>query len=505
MHSAGNILLLTNDSQLYKMIRSLLGNYEISWQQFNLTRLMMYIYQFNPVAVIVDLDDYDSSIHKSISMTDTDNYIPILALHSKEKIEPPYRDAAMEYYMRKAEMEVNLPYIIKIFSDFKNKYTGIKQCYSINDLINSKTDSLLKKFIGNEFLYIESIEMLLKCVFSESGQVINIPGNILIASRREDGTEVEVYTFDNGDMAKDEAAIALPASNMLFDSGSSFENAFYMNCDKQEYSDLESSENIFDMALKQRLGNIKNFVGYITTDTAILGVNYEDSVSQFDAGIIKELCINYNLIQNIHTQMNKVNSAFRYTVNALSRASEVNDDNTGMHIKRVNAYSTLIAESLGLDKKFKDTIAFSAQMHDVGKLSVPKNILAKPDKLTMDEFDIMKSHTIYGAKIIGDSPQLNMASEIAISHHEKFDGSGYPFGKVGEEIPLSGRIVAMADIYDALRTERVYKTAYDHLTTFDIITKGDGRVMPQHFDPKILDIFKTKHKLFCDIFEGTDD
>ena len=504
MHFAGNILLLTNDSELHLKISSLLNRYEITRQKFSLTKLMMYVYKFNPVAIIVDLDDYDYSIYKSISMSDSDNYIPVLALHSKERIALPPVDAAMEYYMHKSEMGTNLPNILKIFTDFKSKYTGIKQCYSINDLINSKTDSLLKKFIGNEFLYFESIGMLLKCVFTDNRQLINIPRNILIASRQEDATVVDVYSCGDGDMVKDKDAIALMDVNKLFSSISEFENAFYMNCDKQENSDLDSCESIFDEELRHRLGKISNFAGYITTDTAILGVNYESNVSQFDAGIIKELCINYNLIQNIYSQMNKVNSAFIYTVNALSRASEVNDDDTGMHIKRVNAYSKLIAESLRLDKKYKDTIAFSAQMHDVGKLSVPKNILIKPGKLTADEFDIMKSHTIYGAKIIGDSPQLAMASEIAISHHEKYDGSGYPFGKVGEEIPLSGRIVAMADIYDALRTERVYKPAYGHLTTFQIITEGDGRVMPQHFDPQILEIFKKRHKEFCDIYEAVE-
>jgi HD-GYP domain-containing protein (c-di-GMP phosphodiesterase class II) len=159
---------------------------------------------------------------------------------------------------------------------------------------------------------------------------------------------------------------------------------------------------------------------------------------------------------------------------------------------------------MGLDSKYLETIGFSAQMHDVGKLSVPKDILTKPGKLTQDEFDIMKSHTLLGAKIIGDSNQLVMASEIAISHHEKFDGSGYPYRKAGEDIPLSGRIVAIADVYDALRTKRSYKPAYEHSTAFDIITKGDGRVMPQHFDPEILDIFKKRQWDFCDIFEEID-
>ncbi|HYE83089.1 MAG TPA: HD domain-containing phosphohydrolase [Clostridia bacterium] len=504
MNFFGNILLLSNDLELYAKISKLLNRYEVFQQKLDLTNQMLHIYKYNPIAVIVDLDDYEYPIYKSMTMSDTDNYMPILALYSKEPDITYAIDEASEYYMHKSQISANLTNIIKIFSDFKKKYASIKQCYSINDMINSQTDNLLKRFTGNELQYFDSIELLLKHVFLKDIQLVNKPQYILIARRSDEDTEIDVYDLGHGDILKNKEFIELVDSNRLFGARREIENAFYTNLDKEEYSNLESGESIFDDELKARLGKIVNFAGYITTDTAILGINYKAAVSQFDSGIIKELCINYNLIQNIYRQMNKVNSAFIYTVNALSRASEVNDDSTGMHIKRVNAYSRLIAESLGLDMKYKDTIGFSAQMHDVGKLSIPKDILTKPDILTMDEFDIMKSHTLLGAKIIGDSPQLVMASEIAISHHEKFNGAGYPYGKAGEEIPLSGRIVAMADIYDALRAERVYKPAYGHKIAFDIITKGDGRVMPQHFDPQILDIFKRRHMDFCDIYEDIE-
>ncbi|MGE5679173.1 MAG: HD-GYP domain-containing protein [Pseudomonadota bacterium] len=504
MTSVGNILLLSNDLGLYDEISSILSISRVVRQSYNLAEMIAYMHKFNPTAVIIDLDDYSYSVFKSIALSETDNYIPVLALYSKDRAGIRPADAPMEYHMKKSDIRKSLYGIIKIFTDFKKKYTDIKRCYNINDFINSETDFLLKKFIENESYYFNSIEHLLERVFINEKLPVNTPQHVLVASWSLEGNELNLYTFSNGEMTKDKYIAGIIDPNELFGTKREFENAFFMNCDGQEKLDLFINGRLFDQRLKYILGKVSNYAGYITTDTAILGANYEENVTQYDSGIIKELCINYNLIQNIYRQVNKVNSAFIYTVNALSRASEVNDDGTGVHIKRVNEYSRLIAQSMGLDSKYLETIGFSAQMHDVGKLSVPKDILTKPGKLTQDEFDIMKSHTLLGAKIIGDSNQLVMASEIAISHHEKFDGSGYPYRKAGEDIPLSGRIVAIADVYDALRTKRSYKPAYEHSTAYDIITKGDGRVMPQHFDPEILDIFKKRQWDFCDIFEEID-
>jgi len=504
MTSIGNILLLSNDPSLYEETSRILNMHLLVCQQFNLTELIAYTKNHNPIAVIVDVDDYDYSVCKSIIVADSDNCIPVLALGSSDKKAASSATMPMEYYMRKADMRSNLYNTIKIFTDFKKKYVDIKQCYNINDLINSETDCLLKKFTENDTQDFNSIEHLLSCVFLNETLPVNKPRYILVGSWSSEDNELCMYDFSSGDMVKDKYITGLIDPNELFGTKREFENAFFMNCDNQDQFGMLINGRLFDQRLKYIMGKVTNYAGYITTDTAILGVNYHNNVSQYDSGIIKELCINSNLIRNIYNQMNKVNSAFIYTVNALSRASEANDDGTGIHIKRVNAYSRLIADCMGMDIKYLDTIAFSAQMHDVGKLSVPKDILTKPGKLSDYEFDIMKSHTLLGAKIIGDSNQLVMAAEIALNHHEKYDGSGYPNNKAGEEIPLSGRIVAMADIYDALRTERVYKPAYDHSVAFDIITRGDGRVMPKHFDPQVLDIFRKRHREFCDIYDEID-
>nr|WP_256371205.1 MULTISPECIES: HD-GYP domain-containing protein [unclassified Fusibacter] len=192
-------------------------------------------------------------------------------------------------------------------------------------------------------------------------------------------------------------------------------------------------------------------------------------------------------------------------MNALARAAEGNDDVTGHHIRRVNYYSKLIARSLGMDTKFVKSITVAAQMHDVGKINTPDSVLNKPGKLTDQEFALMQAHTVQGQIIIGDSEDLEMAANIARSHHEKYDGTGYPDKLKGDAIPLEARIVFLADIYDALRSERPYKRGFTHEEAYEIIVNGDGRVEPTHFDPDILSVFIERHKAFEKIFATYSD
>ncbi len=188
----------------------------------------------------------------------------------------------------------------------------------------------------------------------------------------------------------------------------------------------------------------------------------------------------------------------------MTRAAEYKDEDTGAHVQRISYYSRDLARLLGQGEAFVDRIFFASPMHDIGKIGIPDHILLKPGGFTPEEWEIMKGHASIGAKILGNSksPYLRMGAEIALNHHERWDGGGYPDGKRGEAVPLPARIMNICDIYDALRSKRPYKPAFDHLTAVDIITRGDGRTRPEHFDPSILASFKQNHQSFRDIYEA---
>lgn len=171
----------------------------------------------------------------------------------------------------------------------------------------------------------------------------------------------------------------------------------------------------------------------------------------------------------------------------LVTASEYRDEETGAHIRRIGMYAKVMARALGWSEDAIEEIGVAAPMHDVGKIGVPDQILQKPGQLTDEEFEIMKGHTTIGAQILGrsDIPLLQMAQEIALTHHEKWDGSGYPRGLAGEEIPESGRIVAVIDVYDSLVHDRVYRAAMPEDKALQIIQDGRG----SHFEPRIHDLF----------------
>jgi putative two-component system response regulator len=211
--------------------------------------------------------------------------------------------------------------------------------------------------------------------------------------------------------------------------------------------------------------------------------------------------------QMIEERSQQVLSSYRETIETLARAAGYRDEVTGTHVRRISHYTEELALAIGMNAPFCETIHYASQMHDVGKIAIPDAILLKAGPLTHDEWAIMKSHTTLGAQLLGrgDSPYLQMGAEIALHHHERWDGGGYPAGLKGQLIPISARIMNICDQYDALRSDRPYKKALSHDTAVEIITVGDGRTLPSHFDPEMLLAFTRRAARFREIFESLAD
>jgi len=266
---------------------------------------------------------------------------------------------------------------------------------------------------------------------------------------------------------------------------------------------------IFISALTETEGKLKAFrrggVDYITKPFQIEEVEarVETHLKLRRAQAELERYNRY-LEQLVEEKVKEISESQLATIFAMVKLAESRDDETGTHIWRVREYCLSIANALRDRDEFHEALTDpivrdlynAAPLHDIGKVGISDTILLKPDRHTPEEFEIMKTHTTIGARTLegvrASYPKnsfIAMGAEIAHSHHERWDGTGYPRGLAGTAIPLPAQIMSIADVYDALRSPRRYKQAFDHATSVRIITEGDGRTKPTHFNPALLPVF----------------
>lgn len=233
--------------------------------------------------------------------------------------------------------------------------------------------------------------------------------------------------------------------------------------------------------------------GHVDTDILVAAINdcdlYQYILKPFEPEELKIAVDNgiqkYSMINNNKVYYKELKELFYKTIRAISNALDTKDSYTNGHSLRVTLYSMILAKELNLSPEFAEEIEIAGLLHDIGKIAMPKSILCKNGKLTDDEFLVMKSHPVRGEKIVINIKKLQKISEWVKAHHEKWDGNGYPDGLKGEEIPLPGRIIALADTYDAMTSTRPYRVALSHETAISEIKRCSGT----QFDPKLAEMF----------------
>lgn len=236
----------------------------------------------------------------------------------------------------------------------------------------------------------------------------------------------------------------------------------------------------------------------------IVAFNYPGNATEYDADVLRSAAVLIGSLLTVSDRMQETEAAFNYTIEALARACEAAEEDTGRHIVRVNRYAGALAANMGFNSNFVEDMSTAAQMHDVGKIKIPNAILLKQGPLSPREAQLMRQHPAYGVEILGNSPRLKVAREIALSHHENWDGTGYPKRLKGQRIPIAGRIVKVADVYDALRSKRSYKKPMTHEDALRVFRDGDDRINPAaHFDPEVLATFFKIEHMFEMIYDSS--
>jgi putative two-component system response regulator len=271
---------------------------------------------------------------------------------------------------------------------------------------------------------------------------------------------------------------------------------------------------LFISALSQTSEKVKAF--------EVGGVDYITKPFQFDEVKARvETHLNLHKFQEnlevlVKDQVKEIIDLQMGMIFGLAKLAEARDSDTGKHLERIQVLCRFFAGELSqqpqystyIDSEYCDRIFHASPLHDIGKVGIPDGVLLKPGKLDPEEFEIMQTHTIIGSNTLEEVKQrfpqnkfIDMGIKIARSHHEKWDGSGYPDHLKGEEIPLSARIMAIVDVYDAVRSKRIYKPPFDHLTTREIIIKASGT----QFDPSLIDLFKKVEDQFREIWAELED
>jgi len=361
---------------------------------------------------------------------------------------------------------------------------------------------VLNSFDPQEFDLMPQIDRLVGQIIQQSGETIDRPQALVVSVRTGASWKWFYYEAPFRELSRQE--FALDARDSLVIPGKG-ETAFFF-AGRSEFAAKGLTNFVGRLEDHPLLpATLKNLFCSLSSDLCVFAANYGRDVSAHEVAVLNTLVTQSLFFKLLADQAGQAEEDVSHTVAALLRIAAFHDGEQDRHNQRVGEYSALLALQLGLGERFARSIRLQAQLHDVGNMGIPLEILKKEGAPDFKEWEIIRAHTRLGAETIGDHPRLAMAHAIALSHHENWDGSGYPNWQQGEQIPLAGRIVALADRYDALRVERPYKPAMDHRGACEKIRRGDARLRPEHFDPEVLAAFLILEPRFAEIFDSLQE
>lgn len=426
-------------------------------------------------------------------------HIPIIMITALADIEDRIAgiEAGADDYINKPFNEAEVIARINMLLKVKDLNEKLVDAYTTIKDLTLFGEALIQTFQPSDFNLLFSMDNIVSQLVHKNGGAAAKPTTIILGVQRDNGEcQFYRYSYENGKMHR--TALYLPEKTCAPSAvGDSLPAVNFYN----QYNLGNSPFSGFITHLEEAGIAVNNLVSYASPSLSLYALNYRSEVSSYEATVLESLVMQALFLKSLSEQVTETEDAFNYTVFSLARAAEIQDADTGDHIIRVGAYCSTLSEKLNMSDRFTRNIRVQATLHDIGKLHTPRDILQKPGNFNDSEWDEMKKHTLYGAQIIGEHHRFGMGKRIALTHHEKFDGTGYPNGLSGQQIPVEGRIMAVADTYDALRSNRVYKPAFDHKDSCRIILQGDDRTIPPHFDPDILSLFEENEAEFERIYE----
>lgn len=423
--------------------------------------------------------------------------IPVVmmsALKSRDDLIRGIEAGADDYLFKPLDHEEMLARI-KMRLKRKNTRDSFNNAYREMNKLTVLSKEMIETFDASHFDFQANIDRIVKLLVGKTTDMISKPRSVIVGIMAENRSwQWFHYEYAFQELNRVKLDFSLLTGITLPEKG---KTKTFLLAGHQ----MAPEATLLIKNFQARNMSVESGIGYLSHELCILAVNYGQEISDYNIYFLQQVVVQSRFLHSLSCQYQEVVKAFDYTVYALARAAEAHDDDTGNHIYRVGEYCGILAERLGMKADFVHAISIQATLHDVGKIHVSSQILKKTEARSAEEWIEFRKHTLWGAKIIGGNPHLLIAQSIALNHHEKWDGSGYPRGLKGDAIPIEARIAFIADQYDTLRTARHQKSAIDHATTTKILNHGDTRIKPQHFDPQILKAYRETAFLFEEVYE----